>query len=183
MNPLDLRRAIVADLAAKLPAVTVAGLGGRLDEAELARLAVRSPSVHVALMGVDGLGSKGGAPLATFSLAAIIVCGTGKKGEPAEEGALALVGAVLEALEGNRFGCDVEAPASVRAENLYSGDLDAGHSALWAVTWNQGVDVSNNIRRPELDDFLRCYVRETPDGAITQKIDLPGPEKPATETV
>lgn len=183
MNPADLRRAIVADLSAKLPAVTVAPLGGRLDEAELKRLAVRAPGVLVALMGVDGVGSKGGAPHATFSLAAIIVCGTGRKGEPAEEGALALVGGVLEALEGNRFGCDVDAPSTVRAENLYSGELDAGHTALWAVTWNQTVDVSNNIRRPELDDFLRCYVRETPDGAITQKIDLPGPETPATETV
>lgn len=183
MNPVDLRRAIVADLAAKLPAVTVEGLGGQLNEAELARLAVRSPSVHVALMGVDGLVSKGGAPLATFSLAAIIVCGTGKKGEPAEEGALALVGGVLEALEGNRFGCDVEAPASVRAENLYSGELEAGHSALWAVTWKQGVDVSNNIKRPELDDFLRCYVREAANGSVTQKLDLPGPTGPETETV
>lgn len=46
------------------------------------------------------------------------------------------------------------------AENLYSGELDAGHTALWAVTWKQAVDVSNNIQSPELDDFLRCFVRE-----------------------
>lgn len=181
MNPVHLRRAIVADLAVRLPAVSVQPLGGRLDEAELKRLAVKAPAVLVALMGVDGLESKGGAPHATFSLAAVVVCGTGKKGEPADEGALALAGAVLEALEGNRFGCDVGAPASVRAENLYSGELDAGHSALWAVTWNQAVDVSNNIQKPELDDFLRCYVRELGDGPVTQQIHLPGPEGPERE--
>ena len=182
MNPVHLRRAIVADLAARLPAVSVQPLGGRLDEAELKRLAVKVPAVLVALMGVDGLESKGGAPHATFSLAAVVVCGTGKKGEPADEGALALAGAVLEALEGNRFGCDVGVPASVRAENLYSGELDAGHSALWAVTWNQAVDVSNNIQKPKLDDFLRCYVREAGDGPVTQQIHLPGPQGPETET-
>lgn len=176
MNLKDLRAAVVADFKEKLPPVTdVDALGGRLDEAELKRLCLASPAVRVAVLGVDGLENKGGSPYATFSLAAFVVTGTGNQGEPAEEGALSLVGALLEALEGNRFGCDVGAPASVRAENLYSGELDAGHTALWAVTWKQAVDVSNNIQSPELDDFLRCFVREKPDGSTTVEINLPGP--------
>lgn len=175
MNPKELRAAVVADLKAKLPPVVdVDALGGRLDETELRRLCLASPAVRVALLGADGLESKGGAPYAVFSLAAFVVAGTGNQGEPAEEGALSLVGAVLEALEGNRFGCDVDKPVSVRAENLYSGDLDAGHTALWAVTWKQAVDVSNNIQVPELDDFLRCFVRENPDGPTTVEVNLPG---------
>lgn len=176
MNPKDLRAAVVADFKEKLPPVTdVDALGGRLDEAELKRLCLASPAVRVAVLGADGLESKGGAPYAVFSLAAFVVTGTGNQGEPAEEGALSLVGAVLEVLEGNRFGCDVDKPASVRAENLYSGELDAGHTALWAVTWKQSADVSNNIQAQELDDFLRCFVWEKPDGPTTVEINLSGP--------
>lgn len=176
MNPKDLRAAVAVDFKAKLPpAADVDVLGGRLDETELKRLCFASPAVRVALLGVDGLESKGGAPYAVFSFAAFVVTGTGNQGEPAEEGALSLVGALLEALEGNRFGCDVDKPTSVRAENLYSGELDAGHTALWAVTWKQALDVSNNIQSPELDDFLRCFVREKPDGTTTVEINLPGP--------
>ena len=131
MNPKDLRAAVVADFKEKLPPVTdVDALGGRLDEAELKRLCLASPAVRVAVLGADGLESKGGAPYAVFSLAAFVVTGTGNQGEPAEEGALSLVGAVLEVLEGNRFGCDVDKPASVRAENLYSGELDANISYI-----------------------------------------------------
>ncbi|WP_288230812.1 hypothetical protein [uncultured Desulfovibrio sp.] len=176
MNPKDFRAAVVADLKAKLPPVVdVDTHSGRIDKAELERLCLASPAVRVALLGVDGLESKGGAPYAPFGLAAFVVTGTGNQGEPAEEGALSLLGAVLDVLEGNRFGCDVEKPTSVRAENLCSGDLDAGHTALWAVTWKQSVDVSNNIQVSELDDFLRCFVRENTDGPTTVEINLPGP--------
>lgn len=178
MKLAEFRSAIVAAFAKKLTCANVASLGGRLDENELKRIAMRSPAVRVAILGVDGLDNRG-APEAIFSLAAFVVCGTGRKGEAAEEGALALVGAVLEILEGNRFGCDASHPSSVRAENLYSGELDAGHAALWAITWKQGLDIKNNIKSPELDDFLRCFVREKEDGPLSNEIHLPGEKEQA----
>ncbi len=173
MRLADFRAAVVQSFAQSLPLANVAPLGGRLDENELKRIAMRSPAVRVAILGVDGLDNRAG-PQAIFSLAAFVVCGTGRKGEAAEEGALALVGAALEVLEGNRFGC-AGVPNSVRAENLYSGELDAGHAALWAITWKQSLDIGNNIQSPELDDFLRCFVREKEDAPVTSEIHLPGP--------
>lgn len=81
MNPKDLRAAVVADFKEKLPPVTdVDALGGRLDEAELKRLCLASPAVRVAVLGADGLESKGGAPYAVFSLAAFVVNRHGQPG-------------------------------------------------------------------------------------------------------
>lgn len=164
------RDAIVVHLKSSLPAqVSVEAHGGRLDEAEVRRLSLAAPALVVSILGVDGLENRGGSNAVT-SVGVFVVTSVGKKGESPDDAALAITATVLAAISGQRFGCDVATPASVRAENYSSGELQAAHVALWGVTWKAGVDVENALAAPELDDFLRCYVREKTDGPTTVEI-------------
>lgn len=175
-NPLNTYRdAIVSHLIASLPAgVAVKPHGTRLDEAAVRRLSLQAPALAVSILGVDGLERKGGSNAVT-SVGVFIVTTVGRKGESPDDAALALTAAVLAAIEGHRFGCDVASPASVRAENYTSGELQAAHVALWGVTWKAGVSVDNAISGPALDAFLRCYIHEKPQGPPALEITLPGP--------
>lgn len=171
---IEYRDAVVARLKAALPPVVdIAVHHGRLDEAEVTRIALAAPAVRVTVLGVDGLDNRGGSNAGT-SVGVFVVTGVGKGGQSPTDAALALVAAVLAAIDGQRFG-DASAPASVRAENYSSGEMAANNTCLWAVTWKAGVDVSNAIAAPVLDDFLRCYVRDRADADPSLTINLPGP--------
>ena len=177
---LDLLRAnIAAHLRDRLPpVVTVMELSNTADAAALNRLSMASPAVGVEIVGTDGLTVKGGSPYVNASVGVSVVCtptldadGTGKD---ATEAALALVTLVMANLADQTFGLDAGRPDSVRATNLTDGEIETDGTALWAITWKQSLDVSNVITRPDLDDFLRCFVREKTDGDPTIEIHLPG---------
>ena len=179
---LDLLRAnIAAHLRDRLPSVvTVMELSNTADAAALNRLSMASPAVGVEIVGTDGLTVKGGSPYVNASVGVSVVCtptldadGTGKD---ATEAALALVTLVMAHLADQTFGLDAGRPDSVRSTNLTDGEIDTDGTALWAITWKQSLDVSNVITRPDLDDFLRCFVREKADGDPTIEIHLPGPD-------
>jgi len=71
-----------------------------------------------------------------------------------------------------------KAPDSVRADNLYSGNIDQLGLAIWSVTWRQDWPLDNPIDVDTLDDFLRCnWQAELADGApvLEADITLPGP--------
>ncbi|KAF5074248.1 hypothetical protein DSECCO2_183550 [anaerobic digester metagenome] len=177
---LDLLRTnIAAHLRANLPdMVTVLELDNTADAAALERLSMASPAVGVEIVGTDGLNVMGGAPYATASIGVSVVCtpqidadGVAKD---ATQAALALVTLVLGHIADQHFELVSGKPESVRATNLTDGDIETNGSALWAVTWKQSIDVSNVIERPDLPDFLRCFVREKTDGKPTIEIQLPG---------
>ncbi len=67
-------------------------------------------------------------------------------------------------------------PANVRADNLFSRDLDKNGVALWAVTWRHLVDL-DITDVTSLDDFLTAHVDWdiNQDGEIdvTDIIELP----------
>ncbi|MGE4310289.1 hypothetical protein [Desulfovibrio sp.] len=177
---LDLLRANIATHLRNTlpPMVTVMELANTADATALDRLSMASPAVSVEIVGTDGLTVKGGAPYVNVSIAVSVVCtptldadGTGKD---ATEAALALVTLVMANLADQTFGLDAGRPDSVRATNLTDGEIETDGTALWAITWKQSMDVSNVITRPDLDDFLRCFVREKTDGDPTIQIHLPG---------
>lgn len=178
------RDSVVAYLQTVLPPlVDVDTHHGKLDAGEVARVAMASPALRVAALGVDGLENRGGAR-AVMSFGVFVITGVGKKGESPDEAALALVATVLAAIAGQNFGCDAAAPSSVRAENYSSGEMIANNTCLWAVTWKTSLDVENVIAGPKLDDFLRCYVREKPASPATVEIHLPASGvEPALEGV
>lgn len=177
---LDLLRTnIAAHLRANLPdMVTVLELDNTADAAALARLSMASPAVGVEIVGTDGLTVLGGAPYATASIGISIVCTpqVDANGEvkDATQAALVLVTLVLAHIADQRFELVSGKPESVRATNLTDGDIETNGTALWAVTWKQSLDVSNVIKRPDLDDFLRCFLWEKADGRPTIEIHLPG---------
>lgn len=177
---LDLLRTnIAAHLRANLPdMVTVLELDNTADAAALERLSMASPAVGVEIVGTDGLIVMGGSPYATASIGVSVVCtpqidadGVAKD---ATQAALALVTMVLAHIADQHFELVSGRPESVRATNLTDGDIETNGTALWAVTWKHSIDVSNVIKRPDLPDFLRCFVREQADGKPTIEIYLPG---------
>lgn len=184
---LDLLRTnIAAHLRANLPEmVTVLELDNTADAAALDRLSMASPAVGVEIVGTDGLNVMGGAPYATASIGVSIVCTPQLDAEgvarDATQAALALVTLVQAHIADQHFGLTSGKPESVRATNLTDGDIETNGTALWAVTWKQALDISNVIERPDLDDFLRCFVREQAEGPTTIEIHLPGPEAAAEE--
>ncbi|WP_022655556.1 hypothetical protein [uncultured Desulfovibrio sp.] len=170
------RAAVAAYLQKRLPAaVTVLELDDSLDEAELQRLCLSTPSVGVEVVGFDGVELKGRAPYVTVNMGVSVVAGPGKDGQPPSAAVLVLVTLVAGIIADQRFGMDCTRPESVRATNITSGDQATNNVAMWALTWKQAVDVSHVIDWPELDDFLRCFVREKPDGPVTIESHLPGP--------
>ena len=172
------RAAIAAHLKKNLPkSVTVLELGNSLDDAELQRLCLAAPSVGVEILGADGAELKGRSPYVTINVGVSVVSGPGRNGESADSAVLAMVAVVTGVIANQRFGMDCMPPESVRATNITSGDQATNNVALWTVTWQQAVDVSNVITWPELDDLLRCFVREKPDGDVTIATHLPGPSK------
>lgn len=170
------RKAIVHSLQSIFPqSINIDAFAGQLTQAELARIATAPPALRVAVLGIDGTESKASAPHATLSMAIFVITSTGRNGEPAEAAALKLVGHVLAHTVGNRWGMDASAPTNVRAENCHSGEMSAGNTALWAITFKQSVDISSLLILPELDDFLSCYVTHgTVPDAPTDIITLQG---------
>lgn len=177
---LDLLRTnIAAHLRVNLPdMVTVLELDNTADAAALDRLSMASPAVGVEIVGTDGLNVMGGAPYATANIGVSVVCtpqiGEDGVAKDATQAALALVTLVLGHIADQHFELVSGKPESVRATNLTDGDIETNGTALWAVTWKQSIDVSNVIKRPDLDDFLRCFVHEKTGGKPTIEIHLPG---------
>lgn len=170
------RKALVDSLQSIFPqSINIDAFAGQLTQAELTRIAVASPALRVVVLGIDGTESKGSAPHAALSMAIFIITSTGRKGQSAESAALKLVGHVLAHTVGNRWNMDASAPTNVRAENCHSGEMNAGNTALWAITFKQSVDISSCLIQDELDDFLSCYVTHgTGDNAPTDTIILQG---------
>ena len=177
---LDLLRInIAAHLRANLPdMVTVMELDNTADAAALERLSMASPAVGVEIVGTDGLTVMGGAPYATVSIGVSVICTPQLDAEgvaqDATQAALALVALVQAHIADQHFELVSGKPDSVRATNLTDGDIETNGTALWAVTWKQSLEISNVIKRPDLPDFLRCFVREQADGNPTIEINLPG---------
>lgn len=141
MSLLDVRAAIVAGLAAALPAGTsVQAHRGRFDNAaEIQRFATKAPVVLVAC--VQARLREPGAGLAMMPASwAVYVITRDVPQIPRDAGAIALVEAVLLKVAGNCWGrTDVGAPTDVEARNLYAGNVDTLGVALWAVTFEQIV--------------------------------------------
>jgi len=175
---LDLRSAIVAGIAAGLPGLKeVKAHGGRFNVQELKAAAARSPSVRVACLGVQEVQAAAEGVEAVTVWGAFIVSGDV---HPTSRDAmtLGLAGALLPLLPGACWGLEdlVDGARAVRAENLFSRDLDAQGVSLWAVTWRHRVTLGR-VDAATLDDFLRCHVdydiNQDGEADATDEIALP----------
>jgi len=140
---LTIRTAIVEQLQQRLAPVKVASHGGRFSLKDIQRIAAQTPAVRVGCLGVRGVETSGGRVTVTAVFGAFVI--TTDKGQSKRDAAgLLLTGQVLACIPGNDFGIEqAEHPVetSIKADNLYSGQLEGKGIALWACTWQQQLEI------------------------------------------
>ena len=168
MSYLGLRAAIVSGIKAGVPALeTCAAHGGRFDLTELKRYAAKAPAALIACLGGKTINTGGSISTALKWACIIVTKSTPTAGRDAQ--AMTIAEAITELIEGNRWGLTTtHNPDGIRAENLYSGGLDAKGVAVWGVTWDQAND-HTPIVWADLDAFKQfCSEVDMapPDGQI-----------------
>lgn len=158
MSLESMRDSIVAALAPEMGSATkVEAHGGRFTLQELKRRAQGRVSVPVACLGVISAEPGAAGTNVTAAWGAYVVCGD-RTGISRDTGALSIVTALLPLIAGNEWGReDVDAPQRIRADNLYSSQLDKSGVALWAVTWRQEI-ILGRVDPATLDDLLHVHV-------------------------
>jgi hypothetical protein len=138
---------------------------GRFDEKELARLGVNTPAVLVAVLGAPSATDVGNDERDQVVRTAAIVVTSDRRDLPRDEAALAIVEALLVRIPGQRWGqedCHMVQHATVKAENLHSGEIDRRAIALWAVTWDQTIRLGEDIFADEGTLPAEVYVNGEP---------------------
>ncbi len=176
----ELRDAMLTQIQAAVPSLKeVKPHGGRFSLEELKAASVRSPSVRVACLGFQDISASDGGATVNAVWGAFIIAGD--QAEPRlsrDSAALAIAGALSLLIPDNCWGKEeaVDGAKNVKAENLFSREIEKNGIALWAVTWRQDVDLAAEDLSG-LDDFLRCHVDWdiNQDGEVdaTDDIELP----------
>ncbi|MDR1231568.1 MAG: hypothetical protein LBK61_09230 [Spirochaetaceae bacterium] len=119
-------KAAFTDKDGKCP-VFVEAHPGRFDEAEIRRLAQRTPAVFTSLMGVDDEKNE-------FEFVSWVLARAQGK-DRLYDTALGIVSALVPVIRNLDADYSTDAPHGIEAECLYSGSLDAINVTLWAVRW------------------------------------------------
>jgi hypothetical protein len=120
-------KAAFTDTDGKCP-VNIEAHPGRFDEAEVRRLAQRTPAILTSLMAIDD--EKNEIEFVTWALAR----SQGK--DKLYDAALGMVSALIPVIRGLDADYCIDAPHDIEAECLYSGSLDAINVTMWAVRWS-----------------------------------------------
>jgi hypothetical protein len=128
--------------------------GGSFDVQELLRVSVRAPGVLVTVLDatVDG----GAFPPAAQVTFAAFIYAADKPGMPRGQAALALAEAALALIYGADWGIsDVQTtPSQIQARNLFSTQLDKKGVAIWGISWQQKIELSQMVDATQLNDFI-----------------------------
>jgi hypothetical protein len=119
-------KAAFTDKDGKCP-VFIEAHPGRFDEAEIRRLAQRTPAVLTSLMGVDDEKNE-------FEFVSWVLARAQGK-DRLYDTALGIVSALVPVIHELDADYSTDAPHGIQAECLYSGSLDAINVTLWAVRW------------------------------------------------
>lgn len=137
---------------------------GRFSLKELKRIAAQAPALYVACLGVPETEDPGTEQTeAQVDLALYVVTRT-RPGT--ERGALAreLVEWLLVYLPRARWGLTGVGPAEkLKAENLYSGEIDDNGLALWVITWRQGLVLGESVWDEDGEPITDVYVGWNPE--------------------
>ena len=156
MSLLALRTAIVAGITTGETAFNVVkSHGGIFNRAEYKRIAVKTPGCSVAIFGGPVTrNGKIGVCMARV-VAFIVAKGTSETKRDVE--AMVLAESVANLAAADAWGYEAKAPEEIGLANLYSGDIDRDTIAIWSVTWQQLVDLSD-FDLSTLDDFYKAHV-------------------------
>lgn len=164
----DLRAAVVASLAARIPAVRIDAHGGTFDLPEIKRYAAIAPAIGVAVVGCGkGYRYNDGRWAIPVNFAVVVVAND----KPAADRksiiqkdtvAMMLATAIELAVQGNRFGLEgVLQPADLTARNEYSGAVDNAGVALWQVNWTSAVLLGEKVQE-SIDAIVQMLAIEPP---------------------
>lgn len=156
MSLVASRNAIVTKIKEGIPQLlTCQPHGGRFDRADLMRYSPKAPAVLVGVLDLPNI-ERQQAEGKSNVLWALFVITKDKPEEPKHDGALALVNALGLLIPNNRWGLDesIGVPMNIRAQNLYTTEIDKLGCALWGVTWSQLMSIGGSIDELNLDDFL-----------------------------
>lgn len=176
---VQLRDAIAAGLKTAAPALKeVKGHGGRFGLAEIKAAAAKSPSARVACLGLRRLIFEGAVVKAESVWGVFLLAGD-QVVVRRDAVALTLLATLGALLPDNCWGLEaaVDGAREVRADNLFSRELDRQGISLWAITFTHLVDL-DRVDSAALEDFLQAYVDydlAPTDGTVdaTDQIDLP----------
>lgn len=165
------REAVAAHLKAAMPKeVYVAVAPGDVDEAEIARVCLKSPALLVAILNVLSVDRERGRTGANLRFGVYLVTAPGRTGRRPDDMALAVLPRVLSAVDGEDWDLPeiLTRPDKLRADNLYSGKLgNIGLLALWGISWEQYALLPEEAQEGDLADFLRCELDMTEaDGGL-----------------
>lgn len=155
MDLLDVREAIVASLAARLPkAVSVSGIRGRFDLRELETYTQRCPAVMVGLLSATGIDDDSELQ-PRLKCAAYVLTKNGRSGR-ADEAGLRLASSLLHAIRRGPLAPDCQTPTALGFNNLYSTSF--GEEGVWlaAITWQQATPLTQ-ASDDALEEFLRVH--------------------------
>lgn len=126
----------------------------------------REGGIRVAAMNVESYEKVGGAIIGMVNLSAYIFV-TDFYGYEKDTRAEVIAGMLAAALMSKEAtpGC-YSKPQDIRADNLYSKNIDELGVAGWAVSWKQKWQLNIPIDPADLDDFIKFGLRgELADGA------------------
>ncbi len=117
----------------------------------------------MAILGFNNLKESQGDFYATVSWAAFVVTRDTRTAKR-DLGAVALVDTLARLVPGNRWGLEASrsVPENVRGDNLFSATVDKAGVAMWAVSWQQSMELGQALTAEELaalDPFDTVDVR------------------------
>ncbi len=145
-----LTSAIVSSLDTEIAALrSVKTHGGQFNVQELRRVAVYAPAALVTVSNGDVTRHAGSTGVGTLTIDVFVVTG-GTSAVGRDDGALLLVQSIVGLAVRNDWAyADAGPPKAIKFRNLYSGQLDSKGVALWAVRWQQDVEID----APTIDDL------------------------------
>lgn len=162
------RDAIVTAIDNALPDLyTCESHGGRFDTAELKRYSKQAPAVLVAAVSVPSLADDKTQTVQVRWAAFIITRDTPTASR--DVAALDYAEALMRTVRRNTWGLDnVQNPERIAADNLYSGPLDRQGIALWAVSWQQGINLRHTDIAQLADWTDYNATHQVGDGPVAQ---------------
>ena len=160
-----LRDAVAERLKRDMPECVHVGTSpGAVDEAEIARVCVKSPALLVSVLDVLSVDRAGGTSAANLRMGVYLSTAPGRTGLSPDSAALAILPGVLACIDGEDWDLPevMSRPDRLRADNLYSGKLgNIGLLALWGVSWEQRVKLPDAGPDEDIAEFLRCELDMT----------------------
>ena len=166
------RQMMLAAIRQAMPELKeVAGHPGRFDLGELQRISMRAPAVRLAILGAPRIAETSDERLRIdLSLAAFVIT-RDAPGLPRDEAALNIVETLMQLVSLNQWqvaedtGFGLLLPREMRAENLYSGEVDRRGVALWGLSWRQGMILGESAYQagPLPAELYVRFEREDPE--------------------